>query len=132
MLCYSNSFFETFLKAHGRRVSINNIFNFLFSPWKKKEYPRKVMREKGSLSVCRSVCLSVYLSVCLSVSEESCVVYVWKKLNLTWCTILNLYFRWINKGRKDSYQNGTSLTRVHTCFLINLRTSKLLTKQKPK
>ena len=90
--------------------------------------------ERKRQPVCLSVCLSVYLSVCLSVflsvSKESWIVYVWKFLTLAWWIIWNLYFRWINKGRKDSHQKDTSLTRVHTRFLISLRSPKLLTKKK--
>ena len=40
----------------------------------------------------------------------------------TWWTIWNLYFGWINKERKDSYQKGTSSACVHTRFLISLHT----------
>ena len=80
------------------------------------------MRKKGSLSVYLSVCLSV----CLSVSEKTWIFYVWKYLNLIWWTIWKLYFRWINKGRKDSFQKGTSLIRFHTRFLISLHAPKLL------
>ena len=50
-------------------------------------------------------------------------------LNLTWWTIWNFYFRWINKGMKDLCQKGTFLTRVHSSFLISLRVPKLLTKK---
>ena len=67
-------------------------------------------------------------SACLSVSKGSCIVYVWKYLNLTWWTIRNNYFRWVNNGRKNSNQKETSLTRAHACFLINLSVSKLLIK----
>ena len=73
------------------------------------------MIEKGSLSVCE-----------------------WKKFNFLRLKLfefdlmnqLKSLFRRINKGRKDSCQWGTVLTRVHACFLISLRAPKLLTKKR--
>ena len=71
----------------------------------------KVMRGKGSLPVCLWV-------------KKSWIVFVWKYLSLNWWTIWNLCFRWINKGMKYSYQKNTSLTCIHTHFLINVRGPK--------
>ena len=50
--------------ANAAKLAIITILGSFISLHEKKECPRKVMREKGSLSVCLSVCR-------LTVSEKS-------------------------------------------------------------
>lgn len=66
-------------------------------------------------------------AACLSVRKLIVYVFEFDVMN----QLKSLFqIRWINKGRKDSCQEITSLTSVHTRFLISLRTPKLSTKKK--
>ena len=95
------------------QIAFLNLFKSTFLSMKKKMSSKSQSWEK------KAACLSV----------RKLIVYVFEFDVMNQLKSL-FQIRWINKGRKDSCQEITSLTSVHTRFLISLRTPKLSTKKK--